>query len=140
MVLGLALIDQNKPSQRYEDIDPFDTLSFNLAKFALNNGMKQQYVGAAISNYLELTAHDNDRYSAASSRSTRRVSQLEKIAQLLLPKGRTEEALTYLALRQSEFAQGFDRGNDWVGSWALESIQGMSDRKAAYKRIGRAHV
>ncbi|MDV6033396.1 MAG: DUF1583 domain-containing protein [Phycisphaera sp. RhM] len=131
--LGLALIDQNRPSQRYATIEPFDTLSLHLAKQALDHGMKQEYVAASINSYLELTAHDNERYSGISSRVTRRLSQLEKVAQLLLPKGRLDQALTYLAMRQSGFAQGFDRDNDWVGCWALESIQALPDRNAAYQ-------
>ncbi|MCS7465237.1 DUF1583 domain-containing protein [Stieleria sp. ICT_E10.1] len=131
--LGLALIDQNRPSQRYANIEPFDTFSLHLAKLAMDHGMKQEFVDASINNYLQLTAHDNDRYSGVSSRVTRRLGQLEKVAQLLLPKGRLAQALTYLAMRQSGFAQGFDRGNDWVGCWALESIQAMPDRQAAYQ-------
>lgn len=135
VTLGLALVDQNRPTQRYGNVQPFDTFSLELAKVGLNMDANHEYVAEAINKYLELTAHDNDRYSGISSQLTRRISQLEKVAQLLLPKGRVDEALRYLAMRQSAFAQGFDRNNDWVGSWALESIQGMSDRKSAYLKL-----
>lgn len=132
MDLSLALIDQNRPTRRYDNINPFDTLSLLLAKKALQYRMQPEYVTQAINSYLELTEHDNDRYSGISSRVTRRLEQLNKVAQLLLPKGQVDQALTYLGMRQSGFAQGFDRANDWVGSWALESIQSNPDRKSAY--------
>ncbi|WP_182867710.1 DUF1583 domain-containing protein [Rhodopirellula sp. JC639] len=133
MELGLALVDQNRPGERYAEVNPYDTFALYLAKQGLEHGLKDDLVAKAINDFLELTAHDNDRYSNASSRVTRRLGQLDKVAQLLLPKGRVGDALTYLGMRQDGFSQGFDRSNDWVGSWALESIQGMSDRKAAYQ-------
>ncbi|QEF98365.1 tetratricopeptide repeat protein [Stieleria maiorica] len=135
MELGLALVDQNRPSERYANVTPYETFSLHLAKQGLEHGLNDDLVAKAINDYLELTAHDNDRYSGVSSRVTRRLGQLDKVAQLLLPKGRVDEALTYLGMRHDGFSQGFDRSNDWVGSWALESIQGMSDRKAAYQKL-----
>ena len=134
MKLALALVDQNRPTGRYEDVEPFDRLALELAKTGMANGLEEELVGKAITDYLELCAHENDRYSG-SSRFTRRLPQLEEIARMLLPKGRTVEAMNYLAMRQEVFDQGFDRGNDWVGSWALQSFRGMGDRKAAYQQL-----
>ena len=133
--LGQAFVDQNRPTQRYANIEPFETFSLTLAKAAMESDLDQQLVATSIKDYLELCEHDNDRYSGGTTRFTRRISQLEKIAQLMLPKGHIDDALTYLAMRQDLFDQGFDRSNDWVGCWALESIQAMSDRAAAYQKL-----
>lgn len=135
MKLGQSLVDQHRPAERYANIEPFDTLSLTMAKAALDNGMDQELASLSINNYLQLTAHDNDRYSGVSPRVTRRLSQLDKVAQMLLPNGKIDQALTYLGMRQNGFDQGFDRGNDWLGSWAMESFQSMPDRKAAYTKL-----
>ncbi|MEM7561196.1 MAG: hypothetical protein AAF394_18890, partial [Planctomycetota bacterium] len=133
--LALALIDQNRPTSRYQAIEPFDQLALQLAKTGMETGMEAELVGRAIKGYLELTAHDNDRYSSSSSRIPRRISQLEEIAKLLLNKRQVKEALNYLGMRQDGYRQGYDRGNDWMGSWALELVEGMKDRKAAYELL-----
>ncbi|MEL6104930.1 MAG: DUF1583 domain-containing protein [Planctomycetota bacterium] len=132
--LGLALVDQNRPSGRYENVEPFDRFSLELAKVGMANDMDQALVGKAITDYLELSAHENDRYSG-DYRFTRRLPQLEEVAKPLLQKGRTVEAMNYLAMRQEVFDQGFDRNNDWVGSWALESFRGMKDPQSAYQKL-----
>lgn len=133
MDLSLALVEQNKPTQRYQDIEPYETLSLQLAKIAMDHKMNPELADAAIKSYLELTAHDNDRYSSGGT--SRRVGQLEEIIKLLLPAGQVERAMNYIAMRQSVFNEGYDRSNDWIGLWALESINGMSDRYAAYKLL-----
>ncbi|MEO1527273.1 MAG: tetratricopeptide repeat protein, partial [Planctomycetota bacterium] len=135
--IALALIDQNRPTGRYEDVEPFDKLSLEIVKIGLNEGLPEEIVSKATTSYLELCAHENDRYSG-SSRITRRLPQLEEIAKLLLPKGRIVEAMNYLAMRQEAFDQGYDRSNDWVGAWALESFNAMKDRKAAYQQLADA--
>ena len=135
--LGLALVDQNRPTGRYENVTPYDRFSLQLAKTGMANELEEELVGKAITDYLELCAHENDRYSG-STRFTRRLPQLEEIARMLLPKGRIVEAMNYLAMRQEVYDQGFDRGNDWVGSWALQSFRGMGDRKDAYQKLADA--
>jgi tetratricopeptide (TPR) repeat protein len=133
--LGQALVDQNRPTQRYAAVQPFDTLSLQMAQVALENQLDSELVSTSIKDYLTLKAHDNDRYSGNSSRLSRRLSQLDKVGQMLLTHGKTDRALGFLAMRQSIFSQGMDTGRDWTGLWAMENLQAMSDREAAYKKL-----
>ncbi|MDX1925819.1 MAG: DUF1583 domain-containing protein [Pirellulaceae bacterium] len=129
--LGLALLDQNKPSERYAEIEPFDTFAMILMKQIINHGMRQEFLQSASTHYLELTQHDNDRYSGSYG-FQRRASQLEEMAKLFLNRGNTAEALKYLGMRQPVFNTGNDQSLDWVGAWALESLQSNRDRKYVY--------
>ena len=129
--LGLALLDQNKPSQRYAVVQPFDTFAKILVKQIVAHNMRKEFLQSASNHYLELTQHDNDRYGGSSG-FQRRASQLEDLAKLFLNKGNNEEALRYLGMRQPVFNMGNDQGLDWVGNWALENLQSYTDRKYAY--------
>ena len=131
MELGLALLDQNKPSERYAEVQPFDTFAKILIKQIVAHNMRKEFLQSASNHYLELTQHDNDRYGGSSG-SQRRASQLEELAKLFLNKGNNEEALKYLGMRQPVFNMGYDQGLDWVGNWALENLQSYTDRKYAY--------
>ncbi|MCD0459401.1 tetratricopeptide repeat protein [Roseiconus lacunae] len=133
--LSLALLNANRPTQRYQDIEPFDHFALQVAKVCLDKNLEQQSVSQAINDYLELTSHDNDRYSGGTYQLTRRKDQLEEVAKLLLPTGRTDQALLYLGMRAEAFNQGLDTSLDWVGCWALESLQGMQDHAVAYRML-----
>lgn len=132
--LGLALLDQNKPAEQYSEIQPFDTFSMILIKQIIAHNMQREFLQSAANHYLELTQHDNERYSGSYG-FQRRASQLEEVAKLFLNKGNKDEALKYLGMRQPVFNMGNDQSLDWVGCWALESLQSNTDRRHTYSVV-----
>ena len=130
--IGLTLVDLNKPTQRYQSVRPFDSLSFQLAERAIHNG-NSKLGFAAINDFLELTQHDNDRYSGDSGIS-RRVEQLNRVCKIL-QNMHLNDALRFAAMRQPIFAMGYDRSNDWVGGSLVRRIYEMKDRKKAYTTL-----
>lgn len=130
--IGVAFVEQNKPTQRYQDVDPFDSLALKLAQVAIRNNHTELGM-AAINNYLEISQHQNDRYSSGTYGLSRRIEQLNKVSRLLASKGLIEKALDFAGLRQSLFEMGIDSGNDVVGALILRRIENLKDRKRAYR-------
>ncbi len=132
--IGLSLLEINKPSERYEEVQPFDTFAIMLVKRIVDHNLPREMLQSAANHYLTLTQHDNDRYNGSYGLQ-RRASQLDDLAKMFLEKGINDEALKYLGMRQSVFNLGNDQNLDWVGNWALENLQSQKDRKSVYKVI-----
>ena len=132
--LGLAWAGTNKPSQRYAAVAPFDRLTLEIARQAIQHNLANELRSTAVAQYLELCQHENDRYQG-TTRSTQFINQLGEIAQMYLTHGSNAEALVYLGQRQALFNQGFDRDDDWLGSWLLESMQSQGNRQEAYQLL-----
>ncbi|MCC9602923.1 DUF1583 domain-containing protein [Stieleria sp. JC731] len=130
--LGLSLINANRPTERYDNVNPFDHLALTIGKVCLNNNLDEKLASQALRDYLELTEHYNARYTDVSSQLRRRANQLEEVARLLLPRGMMKQAMLFLAMRSDAFNAGLDTSLDWVGCWALESYQGSGDHAVAY--------
>ncbi len=131
--LGNALVDQNKPTQQYQDVDPFDTLSLVLAKAAILNGHNDLGL-TAINDYLEINQHQNERYSGTYGLD-RRIEQLNRVARLLLQKGQTERALNFLGMRQSLFEMGIGSGDDNVAPWTNRQLWTKQNKTKSYNLL-----
>ncbi len=128
--IGIAFVGQNKPTQKYQEVAPFDTFSFVLARAAIRN--KQVALGlTAVNDYLEINEHDNQRYSGTSG-LTRRISQLNNVARLWALNAQIKQALAFAQMRQSLFEMGLDNSNDLVGGTILQRIENMKDHKRMY--------
>ncbi len=132
--IGIGFVGQNKPTQRYQDVTPFDTLAFKLAQTAIQNNHPELGF-QAINDYLEITQHDNDRYSSGNYGLTRRIEQLNNVSRILTSKGHIDKALSYAGMRQSLFEMGLDTANDEEGARILQRISNMPAKKKAYQSL-----
>ena len=131
--LGQALVSQNRPTQRYQDVKPFDSLSLTMSDVALRRGLDPKVAEQSIRDYLDLSAHENDRYSI--SNASRRLGQLSQIADLMLEHDRLQQAMTYLAMRQSAIMSGGDPVVDESGLRMLTLIDRLDDRVQAFQTL-----
>ena len=131
--LGNAFVDQNKPTQRYQDVDPFDNLTLIIAKAAILNGHHELGM-TAINDYLEINQHQNNRYSGTYGLE-RRIDQLNKVARLLLQRGQTGKALNFLGMRQSLFEMGLGDRHDTVAAWSTRQLWTKANQAKTYQLL-----
>lgn len=130
--VGLGWATLNKPTERYGETAPFNNLTLDIVRKTIQHNMNKELRSNAIALYLELCRHENDRYQG-TTQFTQFVSQLEEIAKMYLNHGNNVEALKYFGQRQALYNQGFDRDDDWLGSWLLENIQSKNNRLEAFQ-------
>ncbi len=131
--LGVAFVAANKPTQRYQNVNPFDTFAFVVARQAIRNG-HTELGRTAVNDYLEVTQHDNDRYSGDYG-LRRRVDQLSAVSRLFINNERPDEALKFAGMRQSLIEMGYGQANDSLSVAILRRIANLKNSKKAYQML-----
>ncbi len=130
----LHIVEQHKPAERYEEVEPYLSIALKVAQAAIDHDLDTKLRDTAIIAYTELSTHNNQRYSGSYG-VRNLIQQNEAIARPFLMKGKVPEALKYLGQREPAYNLGFDEDNDWVGTWALESLQGSQDHAQSYRTL-----